>query len=169
MAVKIKGATAVRVEQLSRCLTLHGRASPNLERWNVSAAPRHVPSEFEAVRRRTPRPQSDPGGCVDRLIAVIRSSASGRRRRIHGRTWVQCCRHSLTGRAHVAAHIRGMSPTHPGIARIQALSLEEGLRQPAAADWLKEQDRKLRNLTRKVPERRTRRAPWLQRFPCVAL
>jgi len=62
-----------------------------------------------------------------------------------------------------------MSHTHPGIARIQALSLEEGLRQPAAADWLKEQDRKLRNLTRKVPERRTRRAPWLQRFPCVAL
>lgn len=52
------------------------------------------------------------------------------------------------------------------IARIQALSVEEGTRQPTAAAWLQEQDRKHRMRVRSVGV--TRLSAILGRFPLLA-
>jgi len=54
------------------------------------------------------------------------------------------------------------------IALIQALSAEEGMRQPSAADWLREQDRRQQRPDREALEGRMRLAPWHRRFPLAA-
>jgi hypothetical protein len=62
-----------------------------------------------------------------------------------------------------------MSCRLEAIALIQALSVEEGTRQPTAINWLKEQDRMHRQRTRPALEGRMRLATSLPRFPLVAL
>jgi len=62
-----------------------------------------------------------------------------------------------------------MSRRFEAIARIQALSAEESTRQPTAADWLKEQDRRHRQKTRPAPEGDRRLSPSMLRFPLAAL
>jgi hypothetical protein len=61
-----------------------------------------------------------------------------------------------------------MTPRSEAIARIQALSVEEGTRQPTAADWLKEQDRMRRQKTRPALMRAMRLRPLMLRFPAGA-
>jgi hypothetical protein len=54
------------------------------------------------------------------------------------------------------------------IALIEALSKEEGTRQPTAAAWLQEQDRKRRNSVRPALEGTMRLSDIFRRFPLAA-
>jgi len=55
------------------------------------------------------------------------------------------------------------------IDRIQALSVEEGTRQPTAAAWLDAQDRKQRAARRPVLEGAMRRSAVMGRYPLLDL
>jgi hypothetical protein len=61
-----------------------------------------------------------------------------------------------------------MSRRSQGIAVIQALSAEEGTRQPSASDWLTEQDRKACARARKRFYGWERLPPLLRLFPSLA-
>ena len=75
---------------------------------------------------------------------------------------------SLTSTRVFFQHNAQMSCRLETIARIQALSLEEGMRQPTAAAWLQEQDRKHRMSLRPGPAGVLRLSAILGRFPLVA-
>lgn len=54
------------------------------------------------------------------------------------------------------------------IALIQALSAEEGLRQPSAVEWLEAQDRRQRWSDRRALTGWVRLSPWLRGCPLAA-
>ena len=61
-----------------------------------------------------------------------------------------------------------MSRRSQGIALIQSLSIDEGTRQPTAADWLIEQDRKDRARARNRSYGRRRLQPLFRLFPSAS-
>lgn len=76
---------------------------------------------------------------------------------------------SFTYRANEAATAHSCMPHRlKAIALIEALSKEEGTRQPTAAAWLQEQDRKRRNSVRPALEGTMRLSDIFRRFPLAA-
>jgi len=75
---------------------------------------------------------------------------------------------SPTPASSVSDHISKMSRRSQGIALIQSLSIDEGTRQPTAADWLIEQDRKDRARARNRSYGRRRLQPLFRLFPSAS-